>query len=160
MGTEVHRLFLMTNINNINDNNNIGVIIFNLKKVEISVKHKITPMSRFICLRHSTVVSFSSLTPPFVRYPEFSNGCYSTTRNQVTDVVRTGFEPVIEPPLPSTQRFPILGCGASNQFRHLTKVKLNKIWGTQLPFTPLVAYLSRFTPLLLGHRPFNSTPQR
>ena len=94
MGTEVYRLFLMTNINNINANNNIGVIIFNLKKVEISVKHKITPMSRFICLRHSTVVSFSSLTPPFVRYPEFSNGCYSTTRNQVTDAAPTGFEPV------------------------------------------------------------------
>ena len=34
MGTEVYRLFLMTNINNINDINNSGVIIFffNFKK--------------------------------------------------------------------------------------------------------------------------------
>ena len=97
MGTEVYRLFLMTNINNINANNNIGVIIFNLKKVEISVKHKITPMSRFICLRHSTVVSFSSLTPPFTRHPEFSNGCYSTTRNQVTDAVHARIELAAHP---------------------------------------------------------------
>ena len=54
----------------------------------------ITHMSRFFCFWYSTIVSSSHLTPPFTRHPEFSNGCYSTTRNQVTGVVRTGFEPV------------------------------------------------------------------
>ena len=53
----------------------------------------ITPTFRFFCLWYSTIVSSSYLTPPFARHPEFSNGCYSTTRNQVTGVVPQGFEP-------------------------------------------------------------------
>ena len=57
-------------------------------------QHMITHMSRFFCFWYSTIVSSSHLTPPFTRYPEFSNGCYSTTRNQVTGVVRKGIEPL------------------------------------------------------------------
>ena len=93
MGTEVYRLFLITNINNINDINNSGVIIFNFKKGGDLHQHMITHMSRFFCFWYSTIVSSSHLTPPFTRYPEFSNGRYSTTRNQVTgcsqDRIRT-----------------------------------------------------------------------
>ena len=56
-------------------------------------QHMIAHMSRFFCFWYSTIVSSSHLTPPFTRYPEFSNGRYSTTRNQVTgcsqDRIRT-----------------------------------------------------------------------
>ena len=81
----------MINISNINDINNIGVIIF--KKGEDLMLTYDYPYVSFLCFRYSTVVSFSYLTPPFVGHPEFPNGCYCTTRNQVTAVVKEGFEP-------------------------------------------------------------------
>ena len=55
-------------------------------------QRRITPTSRFFCVWHSTVASSSYLAPSFTECPEYPNDCYSTTRNQVTDVLRERLE--------------------------------------------------------------------
>lgn len=99
---------------------------------EIWAQHMITHACRFFCFRYSAVVSSSYLTPPFARHPEFSNGLYSTTRNQVNGVVRAGLEPATRNFLGSSPmaRYPpilyVYQCLlpvfilAPRQFRHLT----------------------------------------
>ncbi|CAB4174603.1 hypothetical protein UFOVP972_59 [uncultured Caudovirales phage] len=116
--------------------------------VEICTQRMITHARRFFCFRYSTVVSSSYLTPPFARHPEFSNGLYSTTRNQVNGVVRAGLEPATRNFLGSSPmaRYPpilyVYQCllpvfiPATRQFRHLTNrtSKTHLFQGKETPF--------------------------